>query len=68
MTKNLFKDNKGKHYSTLLRNYTTQNTETFLDSVARKSLPNTQSQLTGLHSKWRKSVKQEQYSPTKVLL
>ena len=37
------------------------------NSPATKFPPNTQSQLTGLYSKWQKSVKQKECSPTKVL-
>ena len=62
-----FKGNKEKQYYTLLRNYATQNTETPSNSSVRKSLPHIQSQLTGLHTKWQKSVKQKECSSTKVL-
>ena len=47
--------------------YTTQYTATPPNSPARVFPPNTQSQLTGLHSKWQKSVKQKESTPTKVL-
>ena len=47
--------------------YNTQYTATPPNSPARVFPPNTQSQLTGLHSKLQKSVKQKECSPTKVL-